>query len=180
MTAISTAITAAKISATRVSMVKAMTIAPNTTKGERSISLSAMFTPVWAWLTSLVMRVIIADVPSRSTSEKDSPDSRSNSAWRTSAAKYVAARAAKYCAVMAAARPSRPSRISTPHIRQTCPPSAAPMPRSMIDATTSGTNSSSVASNILKSGAQMHSILYFFRYLSIFDGSFPSFPSFII
>ena len=109
------------------------------------------------------MRVIMADAPRRSTSEKDSPASLSNSAWRTSAAKPVAERAAKYCAVIAAASPATPSSTSTPHMRQMWPPLPAPMPLSMIDATTSGTKSSNVASNILNSGAQIHSMRYFFR-----------------
>ena len=42
----STAITPAKISAHFVSMVNAMTIAPKTTKGERSSRRRHMFTPV--------------------------------------------------------------------------------------------------------------------------------------
>ena len=142
-------------------MVKAITMAPSTTKGERSSSRRAMFTPVWAWFTSLVMRVIIAGTPTRSTSGKDRAVRFSNSAWRTSAAKPVAALAAKYWAVTAAARPTSPSATSTPHIRQMWPPSPAPMPLSMIDATTSGTSRSNAASSILNSGAQTHSLRYF-------------------
>ena len=38
--------TMANIRAMRASMVKAITMAPNTTKGERSTSRSTMFTPV--------------------------------------------------------------------------------------------------------------------------------------
>ena len=163
-TANSAAITAANTSAMRESMVKAITMAPSTTKGERSSSRRAMFTPVWAWFTSLVMRVIIADTPTRSTSGKDSAVSRPNSARRTSAAKPVAARAAKYCATTAAASPTSPSATSTAHIRHMCPGLFPPMPRSMIDATTSGTSRSNAASSILNSGASTHSFLYFFRY----------------
>ena len=44
----SAAMTATKISALRVSIVKAMIIAPNTTNGERKNSRSVMFTPVCA------------------------------------------------------------------------------------------------------------------------------------
>ena len=163
----SAAITARKISAQRASMGKAITIDPSTTKGERSSSRSAIFTPVWAWLTSLVIRVIIAGTPTRSTSGKDSAVRRLNSACRTSAANPVAAFAAKNWATTAMPSPTRPSAIKRAHIRQTCPALPAPMPRSMIEATTSGTNRSNSASSILNSGASIHSLRYFLRYCSI-------------
>ena len=64
----STAMTAAKMSAQRTSIVKAITIAPKTTNGERSSRRRHMFTPDCTWLTSLVMRVMSVDVPSVSSS----------------------------------------------------------------------------------------------------------------
>ena len=48
-------------------MVNAMIIAPNTMNGERSSRRSVRFTPVCTWLMSLVMRVIMVDVPSVSS-----------------------------------------------------------------------------------------------------------------
>ena len=57
---------AAKISARCASMVNAMIMAPNTMMGERSVSRSVMLIPDWIWLMSLVMRVIMAAVPTRS------------------------------------------------------------------------------------------------------------------
>ena len=50
------------------SMVKAMTMAPNTTKGERSSSRRARFMPFCTWLMSLVMRVMSVAVPAVSSS----------------------------------------------------------------------------------------------------------------
>ena len=47
-------------------MVNAMIMAPNTMMGERSVSRSVMLIPDWIWLMSLVMRVIMAAVPTRS------------------------------------------------------------------------------------------------------------------
>ena len=70
-TADSAAMTATKIHAHRASIVNAITIAPNTTNGERRNSRSVMLTPVCARLTSLVMRVIIVDVPISSMLEKE-------------------------------------------------------------------------------------------------------------
>ena len=50
------------------SMVKAMTMAPNTTKGERSSRRRARFMPFCTWLMSLVMRVMRVAVPVVSSS----------------------------------------------------------------------------------------------------------------
>ena len=55
-------------SAAGTSMVKAITMAPNTTKGERSSSRRARFRPFCTWLMSLVMRVIRVEVPTVSIS----------------------------------------------------------------------------------------------------------------
>ena len=64
----SATITPAKIIAQRVSMVKAMIIAPKTTNGERSSRRRHMFTPVCTWLMSLFMRVMSVEVPTVSSS----------------------------------------------------------------------------------------------------------------
>ena len=63
-----TKMTPTKSSAQSKSMVKAMTIAPKTTNGERSSRRSVMLTPVCTWLTSLVMRVMSVEVPCVSSS----------------------------------------------------------------------------------------------------------------
>ena len=156
-TAASAAMANTKISAHFTSMVKAMTIAPNTTKGERRNRRSVMFTPVCAWLTSLVRRVIIVETPISSMLEKDRLSRCSNSAWRTPVAKPVAALAEKYCAVMELTRPTAASAASTSAMRRMNGLSPMPMPRSMMAAITSGTSSSKDASSILNSGASTHS-----------------------
>ena len=65
-TAASRGMVTAKIKAERLSMVNAMTIAPMTMMGERKSRRRVMLTPAWSWLTSLVMRVIMEEVPTRS------------------------------------------------------------------------------------------------------------------
>ena len=55
-------------SAARAFTVNAMIMAPNTTKGERRSRRSVRLTPFCTWFISLVIRVIIADVPSVSIS----------------------------------------------------------------------------------------------------------------
>ena len=67
-TANSAAIAPTKMSASRASTVKAMSIAPNTTNGERSSSRSVRLSPVCTWFMSLVMRVSSDDLPSLSRS----------------------------------------------------------------------------------------------------------------
>ena len=59
---------ARKISAVFTSTVKAITIAPITTKGERSSRRSVMFTPVCTWFMSVVIRLMSVGVPSVSSS----------------------------------------------------------------------------------------------------------------
>ena len=68
----STAMTPAKISAQSKSMVKAMTIAPKTTNGERSKSRRPMLVPDCTWLMSLVMRVMSVEEPMVSSSVYES------------------------------------------------------------------------------------------------------------
>ncbi len=58
---------AANTRAARRSMVKARIRLPNTMKGERRKSRSAMFTPFCTWFTSLVMRVMRVEVPTPSS-----------------------------------------------------------------------------------------------------------------
>ena len=115
-TRLSAAITATKISAARTSIVNAINIAPNTTNGERRNRRSVIFTPVCVWLTSLVRRVIIVDVPSASIFENDSFCKCANSAWRTPVAKPVAAFAEKYCAVIDETSPTAASASRIRHI----------------------------------------------------------------
>ena len=79
------------------------------------------------------------------------------SAWRSRVEKLMAALAAKYCAVTAASRPTRPSAAMHSTIRATCPPSPEAMPRSMMLATISGMISSNDASSSLNSGPSTHS-----------------------
>ena len=67
-TAESSGIAATKIIAAFQSMKKAMTIAPNTIKGERRNSRSTRLTPDCSWLMSLVMRVMSVDWPISSSS----------------------------------------------------------------------------------------------------------------
>ena len=55
-----------KIRAARVSTVNAIPTAPNTTKGERSNSLSVRFNPVCTCCVSLVMSVVMRLTPMRS------------------------------------------------------------------------------------------------------------------
>ena len=52
----------------RQSTVKAITIAPSTTKGERKSRRSVMFTPVCTWFMSVVMRLMSVAVPRVSSS----------------------------------------------------------------------------------------------------------------
>ena len=53
-------------SAARASIVKAMIMAPNTTKGDLSSRRRARFSPVCTWFISEVMRVIRVETPSLS------------------------------------------------------------------------------------------------------------------
>jgi len=52
-----------KVKAALVSTVNAIIMAPNTIKGERSNRRNVRFIPVCTWFISLVIRVIILDVP---------------------------------------------------------------------------------------------------------------------
>ena len=63
----STGMANANHSAACASMVKAMIMAPNTTKGERKSSRKARFSPVCTWFMSLVMRVIRVEMPTLSS-----------------------------------------------------------------------------------------------------------------
>ena len=103
-------------SAALTSMVKAITIAPNTTNGERSSRRSARFTPDCTWLMSLVMRVMRVLTPSLSCCAKLSDWMCAKHAERILVAKPTDARAAKYCAVMEHTRPITASATSTPHM----------------------------------------------------------------
>ena len=60
---LSTRISPRKIKAAWASMVKAITMAPSTTKGDRSSSRSPKFTPFCSWLISDVIRVTMVELP---------------------------------------------------------------------------------------------------------------------
>lgn len=62
---------ATKTRAALASTVKAMTMAPNTMKGERRNKRRTRLTPDWIWLMSLVIRVIRVEVPMVSISVKE-------------------------------------------------------------------------------------------------------------
>ena len=108
-----------KLSAALKSIVNAMIMAPNTTNGERRNSLSAILTPFCSRLISLVIRVIIVEVPIVSTSEKERPCRWENRACLSFVAKPTAALALKYCAVTAQVSPMRASKNRSRHIRMT-------------------------------------------------------------
>ena len=99
--------------ASRVSIVNAMTAAPSTMNGERKNRRSVRFTPDCTWLMSLVRRVMSVDVPMRSSAVNESACRCRNDSRRTRAANPVAARAAKYCAVIDDTQPTTasPTRI---------------------------------------------------------------------
>ena len=64
----STGMVTAKGRAARTSTVKAMIMAPKTTKGERRNSRRNMLMPFCTWFTSLVIRLIRVEVPMASIS----------------------------------------------------------------------------------------------------------------
>ena len=82
-----------------------------------------------------------------------------NSAERSFVANPTAAFALKYCAVTALMSPTAARSTSTSPILMIWAVSLCAMPRSMMDAMTSGTISSKEASSILNSGARMLSFL---------------------
>ena len=69
----STGIVTAKTIAALTSTVKAMIMAPNTTKGDRSSRRSVILIPFCTWLISLVILVIRVEVPMVSISVKERP-----------------------------------------------------------------------------------------------------------
>ncbi len=114
----SNGIVTTKIIADLKSMVNAITIAPNTIKGERRNRRSTMLTPDWAWLMSLVSRVISVAVPALSISEKENVWIWANSSCRTRLPNPTAAFAAKYWAVTEHKSPISPKATMTRHIRR--------------------------------------------------------------
>ena len=68
----SSGIAPANTSAAFVSTVNAMIAAPNTINGERKSKRSVRFTPVCAWLLSLVSLVTSVETPTVSRSENES------------------------------------------------------------------------------------------------------------
>ena len=132
----------------------AIIIAPNTINGERINSLNTRFTPDCIWFTSLVILVIIFEVPSPSISLYERVCIFENKSCLSSFEKPTAARAAKYCAATALIKPTTPSPTKIRHAnviyRQPSPPL---IPLSIIAETTSGTKSSNAASSNLNNGA---------------------------
>ena len=77
-----------------------------------------MLTPVCTWLTSLVMRVIMVEVPISSISrEGEGLQFAEEAGRRSSAEQPTAARAAKNCPAMEKAHPTSPMPTSTRHMR---------------------------------------------------------------
>lgn len=152
-------IAATNTSAAFTSIVNAIIIAPNTINGERRNSRSTMLIPFCTWLISLVILVTSVDVPSVSISVNENVWICANKLCLIPVAAPTAALALKYCAVMAHTSPMIASSISIRHICIMYPLSALTIPLSITDDTTSGTNSSNIASSILKSGARTHSFL---------------------
>ena len=155
----STGIAATNTSAAFTSIVNAIIIAPNTINGERRNSRSTMLIPFCTWLISLVILVTSVDVPSVSISVNENVWICANKLCLIPVAAPTAALALKYCAVMAHTSPMIARSISIRHICIMYPLSALTIPLSITDDTTSGTNSSNIASSILKSGARTHSFL---------------------
>ena len=155
-----------KIKALFTSMVNAMIMAPNTMIGERRNRRSTIFTPDCTWLISLVMRVIMVEVPALSMLVKSSPRIWSNRACLSLVENPTAALAAKNWAVMEDTSPTTANASRHSPILPMYPTSGLvlPIPLSMIPAITRGTSSSKKASRSLKSGARTHSFLYAFRY----------------
>ena len=110
-------IAATKISALVKSMVNAINMAPNTTKGLLRKSLKNIFTPVWTLFTSLVILVIMVLVPTSSISGYDRFIRCLKSTSLNLVAKPIAAFAEKYCAVIATAHPTIASTNRTTIIR---------------------------------------------------------------
>ena len=110
----SNGMTIANTTAAFTSTVNDITIAPNTINGERKSRRSTIFVPDWIWLISLVIRVIMVEVPISSISRKEILSIFANNPCRSFAANPTAAFAAKYCAVIEQVRPTSASRINTP------------------------------------------------------------------
>ena len=96
-------------------------------------------------------------VPSVSSSEYESDCICEKSALLTLAEKPQAVFAAKYCAVIVEQSPTTPSITRSPHIFAIYGLSAFAIPISIILLTTSGTQSSKIASRALNIGPSMHS-----------------------
>ena len=107
----STGIATTKMSAAFTLIVKAMIIAPKTMKGERRKRRRKRLTPFCTWLMSEVMRVMRVPVPALSRSENPKDWMWSKRVCRIAVDTPTAAFAAKYWAVIEAARPRSPSKI---------------------------------------------------------------------
>ena len=107
------------------------------------------------------MFVISDETPSLSRSEYDSSPIRPYSAERRSAAKPVAAFAAKYCATTAKPNPTAAKATSMREHLMTTALSPPFIPLSIMCDTIKGTQSSSTTSKSLKHGESTLSFLYF-------------------
>ena len=103
--------TARKMRDADLFIVKAITIAPNTTKGERRRSLRERLSPLCTWLMSPVSLVIRVGTPMRSRSENESSWTCAKRALRSLVEHPTDAFAAKYCAVMEQTIPITPRAI---------------------------------------------------------------------
>ena len=117
---------------------------------------------------SLVIRVIIIEVPASSISVKDKDSMCLNTAWRSFVAKPTAAFAAKYCAVIEQVRPIAARISKSPPIFQIYGASFWEIPRSISHDITNGTVRSKHASSNLNNGPRIHS----FRYSVIYFNNF--------
>ncbi len=112
----STGIVTTKIRAAFTFTVKAMIMAPKTMKGERRKRRRVMLTPAWAWLISLVIRVIRVELPRLSSFEKERLPICSKTACLSLVEKPTAAFAEKYWAVREEVSPMTARRRRIRHI----------------------------------------------------------------
>ena len=120
-TTASAGITMTKGIAAFASTVNAITIAPNTTNGERRNRRRNMLIPFCTWLMSFVIRLIKVEVPRVSISLKERVLIWANKSFRKSRPVETADFAAKYCAVIAKPNPMIPSRTRRAPIRHRYP-----------------------------------------------------------
>ena len=147
------------ITASFASIITAITAAPTTRKGLLVASLMNIFTPFWTVFESFVSLFTREDVPILSISAYESLFICLYNASRSSVPNPYAHFDAKYWQVSANPSPHMPRITITPDILSIYPLSLFPIPLSIILAITTGTISSNIASNNLKSGPRKSSFL---------------------